>query len=184
MTASSVLRQRALQGIFYDGFWKSDHDLLIAFHSNFLSVMHVSEITWFYCKPDMTSSWFLRQVALHAIFLNEFWKSAHDFLIVVNGFPNLNGLEVIRHFLFARDFPTGSEILGVFGENDPRKWKYHRFTGIGCGRVKEYKNKNKNKIKGTGPVYFTTTWGATAETIFTKPGRVAETHDVITLSKI
>jgi len=29
----------------------------------------------------MTSSWFLRQGALHAIFLDEFWKSDHDFLI-------------------------------------------------------------------------------------------------------
>jgi len=40
-------------------------------------------------------------------------------------------LEVIRHFLLAWDFPTGSEIFGengevgkwVFGENDPQKVK-------------------------------------------------------------
>jgi len=35
--------------------------------------------------------------------------------------PNSNGLEVIRHFLFVWDFPTGSEILGGFGEMTPRK---------------------------------------------------------------
>jgi len=29
--------------------------------------------------------------------------------------------EVIRHFLFAWDFPTGSEILGVLGKMTPRK---------------------------------------------------------------
>jgi len=30
----------ALHAHFYDGFWKSDNDFLIAFHSNFLYVMH------------------------------------------------------------------------------------------------------------------------------------------------
>jgi len=90
---------------FHDGFWKSDLDFLIAFHSKFVSGMHgfrdndvlfqggfdvimisplgsasggflwrfivtfylgcnVSEVTRFYCKVDMTSSWFLRKVAL------------------------------------------------------------------------------------------------------------------------
>jgi len=41
---------------------------------------------------------------------------------VVNGnfCHNSNGLEVIRHFLIAWDFPTGKEIFGVFGENDPK----------------------------------------------------------------
>jgi len=46
------------------------------------SMMHVSEIMRFYCKPYMTSSWFLRQGALHAILHDEFWKSDHDFMIV------------------------------------------------------------------------------------------------------
>jgi len=40
MTLSWFLRLRALQVIFYDGFWKSDHDFLIAFHSNLSSGMH------------------------------------------------------------------------------------------------------------------------------------------------
>jgi len=30
----------AFQAIFHDGFWNSDHDFLIAFHSNFSSGMH------------------------------------------------------------------------------------------------------------------------------------------------
>jgi len=81
-------------------------------------------------QADMTSSWFLRQGALHAIFHDGFWKSDHDFQLVVNvNFcPNSNGLEVIRHFLFAWDFPSGSEILGVFGENDPQKVKISKNT--------------------------------------------------------
>jgi len=40
MTSSSVLRLRALYVLCHDGFWKSDHDFLIAFHSNFSSEMH------------------------------------------------------------------------------------------------------------------------------------------------
>jgi len=41
MTSSSILHQGALQAICYDGlFWKSDHDFLIASHSNFLVTMH------------------------------------------------------------------------------------------------------------------------------------------------
>jgi len=40
MTSSSVLRQGALHAIFHDGFWKSDHEFLIAFHSNFLSGLY------------------------------------------------------------------------------------------------------------------------------------------------
>jgi len=73
----------------------------------------------------MSSSWFLRQEARHTIFLDGFWKSDYDFLLVVNGnfCPNSNGLEVIRHFLFAWDFPTGSDIFGVYGENDPQNMK-------------------------------------------------------------
>jgi len=56
--------------------------------------------------------------------------SDYDFLLMVNGnfCPNSNGLEVIRHFLLAWDFPTGSEILRFFGENDPQKVKISQNT--------------------------------------------------------
>jgi len=40
MTSSRFLRQGALHAILHDGFWKSDHVFLIAFYSNFFSVMH------------------------------------------------------------------------------------------------------------------------------------------------
>jgi len=72
-----------LYAISQDGFWKSDHDFLIAFHivTFYLRCM-VSEITMFYCKPDMTSSWLRRQGALNAILHDGFWKSDHDLLIV------------------------------------------------------------------------------------------------------
>jgi len=44
----------------------------------------VSEIIRFYCKPDMTSSWFLSLVALQMILHDRFWKSEHDLLIVIH----------------------------------------------------------------------------------------------------
>jgi len=51
-------------------------------------------------------------------------------------------------------------------------------------RVKEYKNKIIIIKKGTRPSISPLRGGATAESIFTKLGRIAETRDVvITLSK-
>jgi len=38
-----------------------------------------SEIMRFYCKPDMTSSWFFRQGALHAISHDGFWMGIRFF---------------------------------------------------------------------------------------------------------
>jgi len=67
MTSSSVLRQESLPAHFHDGFRKSHHDFLLAYQSNFLSGMHGFDITMFYCKKDMTPSWFRRQGALHVI---------------------------------------------------------------------------------------------------------------------
>jgi len=38
-------------------YWKSDHDFLIAFHSNVLATMHGFWDNEIYCKPNMASSW-------------------------------------------------------------------------------------------------------------------------------
>jgi len=126
-----------LYAISHDGFWKSGHDFLIAFHSNILSAMHgsrdnevslqagydviiisllgvalryfymknservtvtswsrsiemlylwcmVSEITRFYCKPDVTSSWFLRQGRCTQFLNCRFWKGDPDFISVLH----------------------------------------------------------------------------------------------------
>ena len=40
----------------------------------------------------------------------------------------LNGLDVIRLFLFGWDFPTGGESFGVLGQNDPQKIKISKNT--------------------------------------------------------
>jgi len=55
---------------------------MIVNHRNFLSAMHGFWDNEVYCQPDMTSSWFLCQGVLQAIFHDGFWKSDHDFLIV------------------------------------------------------------------------------------------------------
>jgi len=44
----------------------------------------LSEITRFYCKPDMTSSSVHCQGALHALFHSGFYKSDRDFLIAIH----------------------------------------------------------------------------------------------------
>jgi len=96
MTSSWFLRQGALQAIFYDGFWMSNYDFMIVIHSNFSLRCMVSEITRFYCKPDMTSSWFRHEGTLHAFFHDGFWKSDHDFLIVIHS----NCLSAMHGFRF------------------------------------------------------------------------------------
>jgi len=80
MTSSWFLRQGALHVILQDGFWKSDHEFLIAFNSNFYLWCMVCDITRFSCQADMTSSSILRQGALNAHFHDLFWKSDHDFV--------------------------------------------------------------------------------------------------------
>jgi len=120
-----VKRDRSLHAILHDRFWKSDHDFLIAFNSNFYLGCMVFEITRFYCKPDMTSSLFIHQGAPHAILIDGFWKGDPDFIFMFNWFflSILNGLDVIRLFVFGWDFPTWGEMLGVFGQNDTQNVK-------------------------------------------------------------
>jgi len=74
-------------------------------------------------KYDVT--WFLRQGAPHAILHDGFWKSDTDFIIIFNChfLSILNGLDVIRLFVFGWDFPTGGEILGFVRKNDPQNVK-------------------------------------------------------------
>ena len=117
--------------------------------------------------------------------------------------PIFNRLRVIRPFHFGWDFPTAGEIYGVFGENDPQKVKIPKNTciegtslrqtasfelscvGIGSRvwavRVARKEKTKKNNKKHATPIF--TTWGATADTIPTKFGRVVDARDVIILAK-
>jgi len=78
----------------------------------------------------MTSSRFLRQGTPHAILHDGFWKGDPDFIFMFNWhfLSILNGLDVIRLLVCGWDFPTGGEILGIFGKNDPQNVNWEKHT--------------------------------------------------------
>jgi len=70
----------------------------------------VSEITRFYCKTDMTSSWFLRQGALHALFDCRFWKGDPNFIILLHW----NFTSVVHRFPFNELFMlAGNDVKAI-----------------------------------------------------------------------
>jgi len=54
-----------------------------------------------------------------------FWKGDPNFIFMFNWhfLSIINGLDVNRLFLFGWDFPTGGEIVGVWGQNDSKNVK-------------------------------------------------------------
>jgi len=136
----------------------------------------VSEITRFYCKTDMTSSWFLRKAAFHTDFVDGIWKSDHSFFIIMLHlhFSHISHrFGVIRHFILAGNCPLRPVLVVFLGWNTPKFLSYtffitkmvfltpvrvfwaivreNWFTGMGCSSVEEYK-------KVTLPVYVAPTW--------------------------
>jgi len=110
MTSLWFLRQGALHTHFRDGFWRSDHDFLIASHCNFYLGCMVFEIKWFYFKPYVTSSWFLRQGALHAIFWLRFWKGDPDFILVLYCYHT----SIVHRFRFNELFKfAGNDVITI-----------------------------------------------------------------------
>jgi len=83
----------------------------------------VSEIARFYCKPDLTSSRFLRQGAPQAILHDGFWKGDPDFIFMFNWhfLSILNGLEFIRLFFIWLGFPYWWRNFGSFWTKWPPK---------------------------------------------------------------
>jgi len=83
MTSSSVLRQEKLHTLFNDGFLKIDHDFQLMIHCNFIATMHS-----FRDKEVLLQAGYdvimISPMALQAIFHDGYWKSEHDFLIVIN----------------------------------------------------------------------------------------------------
>jgi len=100
MTSSWFLRKGTLQAIFRDEFWKSDHDLLLVFHINFLSGMHGLRDNEVLLQAgyDVIVNSLLE--ALQEILLDGFWKSDHDFLTafhsnVLSGMHDFRDNEVL-----------------------------------------------------------------------------------------
>jgi len=71
----------------------------------------VSEIARFYGRADVTSSWFIRQGALHAVLYDGIWMRKHDFLIafhsnVLSGMHGFWDNEVL--------LPTGYDVIVIY----------------------------------------------------------------------
>jgi len=81
MTLSSGLRQGALHSHAHDGFWKCDHDFLIASRSNFLSGMHDFRDNDVLLQAGYDVIVISPPGVLYAILHDWFWKNDHDFLI-------------------------------------------------------------------------------------------------------
>ena len=111
-----------------------------------------------------------------------FWKGDLKviFLLHWRFLPIFNRLRVIRPSHFGWYFPTAGEVRGVFGENDPKKWKYRKtlarralphvkprvLSNRAWKSVHGYelyawlgKKESKKILKGTRSQYFTTMWG-------------------------
>jgi len=105
---SSVFRQRVLQALFHDGFWKSDHSFLTVVPSNFYQRCNASEILMLHWRLHMTSWWYNHQWGLRAIFPDRFRKGDYDFRIVIHS----NFLSAMQGF---RDnevlLPTGYDVI-------------------------------------------------------------------------
>jgi len=81
MTSSSDLRQSAL---FNDGSWQSEHDLLLAFHSNFLSGMHGFRDNEVILQAGYDVIVISPPGGASGFFHDGFPKSNYDFLIVIH----------------------------------------------------------------------------------------------------
>ena len=90
----------------------------------------VFDIMSFYCLPEMTSRRFRHYGALQVNSDRGFWKGDPNFIFIFDWhlLSILNGLDVIRLLLFGWDFPTGGELLGVLGQNDPQNVKIEIYT--------------------------------------------------------
>jgi len=75
----------------------------------------VSLITRFYCKPDMTSSWFLRQGRCTQFFDSRFWKGDPDFILVLH----CNYTSIVHHFRFNYLFMfAGNDVIAISSLGD------------------------------------------------------------------
>jgi len=95
MTSSSVHRQMALHLHVLDGFWRSDHDLIIASRNNFSSGMHGFRDNEVLLQARYDVIVIFPPGALNAIWHDGFWKSNHDFLIACHS-NFLSGMHAFR----------------------------------------------------------------------------------------
>jgi len=111
MTSSSVIRQGRFRRFFRtDSERASMTSWLWSIVTLYVRCM-VSEITRFYCKPDMTSWWYFHQVALRAIFHDGVWKSDHEILKAFNS-NDSSGMHGFRDNEIL--LPTGYDVIVIY----------------------------------------------------------------------
>jgi len=126
MTSSWFLSQGALHAIFNDGFWKSDHDFLIALHNNFLSGMRgFRDNDQFNCGNDVIVISLLRGVKHRFC-----WQNLKDR-------PQFNNHGSLTHFAYLVPFqsystlyfgwylPLPTHFRGVFWVKHPQLSELH-----------------------------------------------------------
>jgi len=118
MTSSSVLRQGGCTHFFMTDSEKATTTSWFRSIVTFYRGCMVSEITRFYCKPDMTSSSVLSQGALHRFFTQVLLTESDrepGFIIMVHWHISRasDRFEGIRHFILAGNCPY-RPILRVF----------------------------------------------------------------------
>jgi len=94
ITSSWFRRQGVLQATFHDGFWISEHDFLIVFHSNFISGMHGFRDNEVLLPAGYDVIMISPPGGASGHFYDEFWMNDHDFLIVFH----INFLSVMHGF--------------------------------------------------------------------------------------
>ena len=159
MTSSMYLRWGALCTILNDGIRKGENGFLLVFDSNLTSIMH--------CFRD--NDVFL-QTGNDVMVIPPLGGAARSFRWrILEGWPKVNIHALLTYFAYLQpphsfstfsfgwDFPTASQICGVFRENDPNESKFRKtlaqralsyvkprllsyrargnwFTGLGCTR--------------------------------------------------
>jgi len=111
-------------------FWKGDPDFILVLHYNYMSVVHSFRFNelFMFAGNDVIAISSLGE--LHVISDYGFRNGDPDFIFMFNWhfLCILNRLEVIQLFLFGWDFPTGGEILGVLGQNNPQNVIWEKNT--------------------------------------------------------
>jgi len=133
MTSSWFLRQVSFHAILHDGFWKSDHDFLIAFCSNFLSGMHGFRDYEVLLQDGYDDIVISPPGGVSRYFTWRILKGRHRLYIHVQLtlFVYLKRFRRYSTFCIWLGFPYWwGKILGFFGQNEPQNVKWEKNT---CG---------------------------------------------------
>jgi len=112
-------------------FWKDYPEFILVLHCKYTSIVHHFWFNYFFIFAGNDVIAILSLGARPVIADYGFWKGDPDFIFMLNWHFSsiLNGLDVIRLFLFGWDFPLGvGKIWMVLGQNDPQNVKWEKNT--------------------------------------------------------